>query len=160
MDYRTGLGIDVHRLEEGLPFILGGVFIPHNKGFVAYSDGDVLIHALCDAILGALGERDIGAHFPDSEAEFRNIDSRILLRRVVGMMKDKKFRINNIDIVVLAQKPKISMYIDQIKKNLAEDMETDIGRLGIKASTTEFLGYEGREEGVSVFVTVLLCSET
>lgn len=156
MDYRIGHGFDVHRLAEGESLWLGGIEIPHYKGTVAHSDGDVLIHALCDALLGAAKLRDIGTHFPDTSSEFKNIDSKILLKKVFELISQKNYSVGNIDITILAQKPKLKDYIPIMEKTLAEILNMDIDDISIKATTTEKLGFEGREEGISVHCVVIL----
>jgi len=156
MEYRTGLGYDIHRLEEGLTLTLGGIDIPHTKGCVAHSDGDALIHALCDAMLGALALGDIGQHFPDTSEEFEGIDSKILLERVVAMVREKGWHLVNADIMLLLQKPKIAPYVQTMRETLAGVIVCPVDRISIKATTTEKLGPIGQEEGVSAFATVLL----
>lgn len=156
MDIRTGNGYDVHALAEGLTLTLGGVRIPFEKGCVAHSDGDVLIHALCDAILGALALGDIGKHFPDNDNSYKGIDSRILLRKVVGMVVEKGYSISNADCTLMLQKPKVSPYIEEMRTRLAADMGIGVERVSVKATTTEHLGYEGRGEGISASASVLL----
>lgn len=156
MDFRVGNGYDVHQLAEGLPLVLGGVSIPHTKGCVAHSDGDVLIHALCDALLGALALGDIGHHFPDTSDEYAGIDSKILLSRVVAMIRDRGWEIVNVDNTLLAQKPKIAPYILQMRQTLAEVMGITPDRVSVKATTTERLGFTGREEGIAAYATCLL----
>ena len=156
MDFRVGNGYDVHQLAEGLPLVLGGVAIPHTKGCVAHSDGDVLIHALCDALLGALALGDIGHHFPDTSDEYAGIDSKILLSRVVAMIRDRGWEIVNVDNTLLAQKPKIAPYILQMRQTLAEVMGITPDRVSVKATTTERLGFTGREEGIADYATCLL----
>lgn len=156
MDIRTGNGYDVHALAEGLTLTLGGVRIPFEKGCVAHSDGDVLIHALCDAILGALALGDIGKHFPDNDSRYKGIDSRILLRKVVGMVVEKDYSISNADCTLMLQKPKVSPYIEEMRTRLAADMGIGVERVSVKATTTEHLGYEGRGEGISASASVLL----
>ena len=136
--------------------IIGGVTIKHNKGFVAHSDGDVLTHALCDAILGASSLGDIGMHFPDNSADFKNIDSLLLLEKCVKMAREKGLGIVNADCTILAQAPKMQPYIGQMRETLAKTMDIDPDRISVKATTTERLGFTGREEGVAVFATVLL----
>lgn len=155
-DFRIGHGYDVHVLKEGLRLVLGGIQIPHTKGCVAHSDGDVLIHALCDALLGAAALGDIGLHFPDSSDEFRGIDSRILLRRVTALLREKGYRIGNVDCTIRMQQPKLRPHINRMRETLAADMEIDVGRVSVKATTTERLGFEGREEGVSVSAVALI----
>lgn len=159
MDIRIGNGYDVHALAEGLTLTLGGVRIPFEKGCVAHSDGDVLIHALCDALLGALALGDIGRHFPDTDQKYRGIDSRILLRKVRDMIAEKGYHISNADCTLLLQKPKVAPYIDEMRKCLASDLGVEIERIAVKATTTEHLGYEGRGEGVSAMASVLLTGE-
>ena len=156
MDFRVGNGYDVHQLAEGLPLVLGGVSIPHTKGCVAHSDGDVLIHALCDALLGALALGDIGHHFPDTSDQYAGIDSKILLSRVVAMIRDRGWEIVNVDNTLLAQKPKIAPYILQMRQTLAEVMGITPDRVSVKATTTERLGFAGREEGIAAYATCLL----
>lgn len=156
MDIRIGHGYDVHALAEGLPLYLGGVKIEHTKGCVAHSDGDVAIHAICDALLGALALGDIGKLFPDTSAEFKGIDSKILLRRVCEVVKEQGYSISNVDCTIAMQRPKLRPHIDTMRATLAEVMELTIDRVSVKATTTEHLGFEGREEGVSTHAVVLL----
>lgn len=156
MKIKTGIGFDVHRLETGLPLWLGGIAIEHEKGFVAHSDGDVLIHAICDALLGAAGLRDIGYHFPDTSADFKGIDSKILLRRTVELVRKEGYTISNVDSIVCMQRPKLKDYIEKMRVCLAEVMQLDAEDVSVKATTTEKLGFEGREEGVSAYATVLI----
>lgn len=153
---RIGNGFDVHALAEGLPMWLGGIRIEHNKGFVAYSDGDVLTHALCDALLGALSLGDIGAHFPDNAQEFKGIDSKILLKRCMGLVHEKGYILGNADCTILAQAPKLRPYIDRMRQTLAPLLGVTVDDISVKATTTERLGFTGREEGVAVYATVLL----
>lgn len=153
---RIGFGYDVHKLVEGRKCIICGVEIPHDKGLLGHSDADVAIHALCDALLGAAAMGDIGRLFPDTAAEYEGIDSRILLREVVKRINDAGYEIENIDITVAAQKPKLLPYIEEMRKNMSEDLGTDIGCVSIKGTTTEKLGFEGREEGISAYAAVLL----
>ena len=156
MQFRIGHGYDVHALGEGLPLILGGIEIEHTKGCIAHSDGDVGIHALCDALLGAAALGDIGLHFPDTSAEFKGIDSKILLRRVVQLLADKGYRIGNTDCTIRMQRPKLRPYIDRMRATLAETMGIDTDSVSVKATTTEQLGFEGHEEGVSVSAVALI----
>jgi 2-C-methyl-D-erythritol 2,4-cyclodiphosphate synthase len=156
MKIRIGQGVDFHRLEKGLSLWLGGVKIPSEKGCVAHSDGDVLIHAICDALLGAAGLMDIGYYFPDSSAEFKNIDSKILLKRTCTLVKDQGYGIINIDSTVCLENPKISSYIPEMKALLAEIIGKEISEVAIKATTTEKLGFVGREEGIIAIAVVLL----
>ena len=153
---RIGHGYDAHRFITGRPLILGGVNLPHTHGLEAHSDGDVLIHALCDALLGAAALGDIGKHFPDSSAEFKNIDSRVLLRRVVAALKQKNFAIGNVDITVVAQKPKLAPYIAEMRAYLAADLDVAVDRVNIKATTTEGMGFTGRGEGLAAHAVALL----
>lgn len=157
MEYRVGNGYDVHQLAEGLTLTLGGVEIPHTKGCVAHSDGDVLIHALCDALLGSLALGDIGHHFPDTSDEFRGIDSRILLRRVAEMLSERGWKTVNADMTLALQKPKVAGFIAQMRENIAADLGVEVDRISVKATTTEHLGFCGREEGVEAYATVLVC---
>lgn len=156
MDIRIGNGYDVHKLVEGRDLILGGVKIEHEKGLLGHSDADVLIHAIMDAILGAMAKEDIGYHFPDTSDDYLDIDSRVLLRRVYAMVKEEGYSISNIDATVIMQRPKLRPYIDEMRANIAKDLELSIDRVSIKATTTENLGFEGREEGVSCIASALL----
>ncbi len=158
MDFRVGNGYDVHLLANGLPFYLGGARIEHTKGCVAHSDGDTLIHALCDALLGALALGDIGKHFPDTSAEFKGIDSKILLKRTCSLIESKGYGVVNADCTILLQKPKIAPYILQMRETLANVMGISPDRISIKATTTEGAGFVGREEAIAVYATVLLKS--
>lgn len=153
---KIGIGYDVHALMENRKLIIGGVQIPYEKGLDGHSDADVLIHAVMDSLLGAMGCKDIGRLFPDTDGQYKDVDSRILLRQVAELMKDKNFRLGNLDAVIIAQKPKMSPYIEQMTKNLAEDLETDISDINIKATTTEHLGFEGRGEGIAAQAVCLL----
>ena len=156
MNFRIGYGYDVHRLAEGETLWLGGVLIPHHKGTVAHSDGDVLIHALCDAMLGAAKMGDIGSHFPDTSADFKNIDSKILLKKTNRLIASKNFRVGNLDVTIAAQKPKLRPFIPEMEETIARILDVDPDVVSIKATTTEELGFEGREEGISVHAVVLL----
>jgi 2-C-methyl-D-erythritol 2,4-cyclodiphosphate synthase len=156
MDFRIGNGYDVHQLAEGLPLVLGGVEIPHTKGCVAHSDGDVLIHALCDALLGALALGDIGQHFPDTSDDYKGIDSKILLARVVEMIRDKGWTVVNVDVTLLAQKPKIAPFVPQMRQVLAGILGLPEEAVSVKATTTERLGFVGREEGLAAYASCLL----
>lgn len=153
---RVGHGYDVHALEEGLLLRIGGVDIPHTHGFVAHSDGDVLIHALCDALLGAAALGDIGLHFPDTAGEWKGIDSRILLRKVVALLAEKGFAVGNVDCTVIAQAPKLRPYIDSMRATLAEDMGVSVDAVSVKATTTERLGFTGRKEGIAAEAVALI----
>ena len=156
MKIKTGIGIDVHRLEAGHDFWLGGIKIEHEKGCVAHSDGDVLIHAICDALLGAAGMGDIGLHFPDTSPAYKGIDSKLLLQKTVDLLNNKGYAISNVDSVICLQRPKIRPLIVDMQHCLAEIMGLEMEDISIKATTTEQLGFEGREEGVSAYATVLL----
>jgi len=153
---RIGFGYDVHRLAEGEELILGGLTIEHYKGTVAHSDGDVLIHAICDALLGAANLRDIGYHFPDTSNDFKGIDSSLLLKKVVDLLHEKGYCIGNIDSTICLQKPKIKDYIPQMAAILASVMQIDVADVSIKATTTERLGFVGTEEGIAVYAVVLI----
>jgi len=156
MNIRIGQGIDFHRLEKDLKFWLGGVLIPSEKGCVAHSDGDVLLHAICDALLGGAGLRDIGYYFPDTNPEFKNIDSKILLQKTFKLIQEKGFSIINIDSTVCLEKPKISSFIPEMRKVISSVVETEPDNVTIKATTTEKLGFTGREEGIIAIAVVLL----
>lgn len=153
---RIGQGYDVHKLVEGRKCIICGVDIPHEKGLLGHSDADVALHALSDALLGAAALGDIGRHFPDNDPQYKGADSRVLLRRVYALIKEKGMKLGNADITIVAQKPKMLPHIEQMRKNVAADLETDIDRINIKATTTEKLGFEGREEGISAYAVALL----
>lgn len=156
MKIKTGIGIDVHRLEAGREFWLGGIKIEHEQGCVAHSDGDVLLHAICDALFGAAAMGDIGQHFPDTSPAYKGIDSKVLLSKTKDLIEAKGYAISNVDAVVCLQKPKIRPFIDSIRHCIAEVLELDVEDVSVKATTTEHLGFEGREEGVSAYATVLL----
>ncbi|MBT4216954.1 MAG: 2-C-methyl-D-erythritol 2,4-cyclodiphosphate synthase [Flavobacteriales bacterium] len=156
MKIKVGFGFDVHQLKDGLDFWLGGIKVPHTKGGLGHSDADVLIHAICDALLGSANLGDIGKHFPDSSEEFKGIDSKILLKEVVKMISERGYSIGNIDSTVCLQKPKIGPYIPEMQKVLASCMNIDSEDISIKATTTERLSFVGREEGVSAYATVLI----
>ncbi|MGA2407835.1 MAG: 2-C-methyl-D-erythritol 2,4-cyclodiphosphate synthase [Bacteroidales bacterium] len=156
MNIRIGQGIDFHRLETGLNLYLGGVKIPSEKGCVAHSDGDVLLHAICDALLGAAGLRDIGYFFPDTNPEYKDIDSKILLKKTFELIRLKGFSINNVDSTVCLEEPKISSFIQEMKNTISTIVETDPDNISVKATTTEKLGFTGREEGIVAIAVVLL----
>jgi 2-C-methyl-D-erythritol 2,4-cyclodiphosphate synthase len=156
MKIKVGFGFDVHQLLEGKDFWLGGIKLEHTKGAVGHSDADVLIHAICDALLGAANMRDIGFHFPPIDDQYKGIDSKILLKKVMTIIGAKGFTVGNIDATVALQKPKLSPYMDQMRETLAQTMGIEEEDVSIKATTTERLGFEGREEGVSAYVVVLL----
>lgn len=156
MKIRTGFGYDVHKLVSGRDLWLGGIKIEHTLGLLGHSDADVLIHAICDALLGAANMRDIGYHFPDTAAETLNVDSKILLRKTIDLIATKGYRLGNIDATICAERPKINPHVPAMKKCLAEVMGTDEDNISIKATTTEHLGFTGREEGISAYATVLI----
>jgi 2-C-methyl-D-erythritol 2,4-cyclodiphosphate synthase len=153
---RVGHGYDAHRYIAGRPLILGGVEIPYEKGLEAHSDGDAVIHAICDSLLGAAGLGDIGSYFPDTDKKFKNIDSRILLREVLAQIKEKSLEIGNIDVTILAQAPKMASHIAAMKSILADDLNLDSTSINIKATTTEKMGFIGRLEGIAVYAVCLL----
>lgn len=156
MKIKTGIGFDVHKFKDGKEFFLGGVKIDHYKSCIAHSDGDVLLHSICDALLGAAALRDIGYHFPDNSDDFKNIDSKILLKKTVELVREKGYEISNIDSVICLERPKIKDIIPEMRKVVAEVMGLDMDDVSIKATTTEKLGFEGREEGISAYATVLI----
>ncbi|MGH8503171.1 MAG: 2-C-methyl-D-erythritol 2,4-cyclodiphosphate synthase [Gammaproteobacteria bacterium] len=156
MTFRIGHGFDVHAFGPGAHVIIGGVRIPHTQGVVAHSDGDVLIHALCDALLGAAALGDIGQHFPDTSEDWRGADSRDLLRRVVTLLAEASYVVENVDATVIAQAPKIAPHLAAMRTNLSQDLGIEIGRIGIKATTTEKLGYIGRGEGLAAHAVALI----
>lgn len=156
MNFRIGHGYDVHAFKAGDHIVLGGVSIPHRQAFAAHSDGDVLLHALCDALLGAAALGDIGQHFPDTDAKYKGIDSRILLRHVVGLLKEHGWRIGNIDTTIVAQAPKMAPHIPAMRTNLAQDLGVTADQVNVKATTTERLGFAGREEGIAVHAVALI----
>ena len=153
---RVGHGYDAHVLVPARKLVLGGVTIPYERGLAAHSDGDVLIHALCDALLGAAGLGDIGRHFPDSDAQYKDVDSRILLRRVRELISGQGFGVANVDVTLVAQAPKLASYFDTMKTNLASDLEIPSARINIKATTTEAMGFTGRGEGIAAHAVGLL----
>ena len=156
--FKTGIGFDAHALEDGLPLVIGGVNIPHSRGLQGHSDADVLVHAVMDAILGALALGDIGEHFPDTEDEFEGADSLVLLSRVQKMIEDKGYSCENLDSIIIAEKPKLKSYIGEMRKNLASVLKISTDQLSIKATTTEHMGFTGREEGIAAQAIVLLKS--
>lgn len=156
MNIRIGHGFDVHKFGGEPPLVLGGVKVPHHTGLLAHSDGDVVLHAISDAILGAMALGDIGKHFPDSDAEFKGADSRVLLRHCYRLALDKGFRLGNLDVTIIAQAPKMAPHIEAIRQMLAEDLHTDLDSINVKATTTEKLGFTGRSEGIAVEAVVLM----
>jgi 2-C-methyl-D-erythritol 2,4-cyclodiphosphate synthase len=153
---RIGHGYDAHRFVPGKPLVLGGVTIPYDQGLLAHSDGDAVIHALCDAMLGAAALGDIGTHFPDTDTSYKNIDSRILLRNVMELIQNKGYSISNVDITILAQAPKLMPYIPDMRKVMSSDLNVPVNDINIKATTTEGMGFVGRKEGLAVYAVVLI----
>lgn len=156
MSFRIGHGYDVHQLVNGRDLVIGGVRIPHTKGLLGHSDADVLIHAICDACLGAAALGDIGRHFPDSDQRFRNIDSRLLLREVRTLLAGKEWQVVNVDTTVIAQAPRLAAHIPQMVANIAADLGVAASQINVKATTTEKLGFAGREEGIAAHAVVLI----
>ena len=159
MKIRVGFGFDVHKLVEGRELWLGGVHLEHELGLLGHSDADVLIHAICDALLGAANMRDIGYHFPDNAGEYKNIDSKILLARTIELIATKGYKVGNIDATVCAERPKLKAHIPAICETLARVMSIDVEDVSVKATTTEKLGFTGREEGISAYATVLIVAD-
>jgi 2-C-methyl-D-erythritol 2,4-cyclodiphosphate synthase len=155
---RVGQGYDVHRFNDGDHIILGGVKIPYEQGLEAHSDGDVVLHALCDALLGAAALGDIGKHFPDTDPDFKGADSRVLLRHVYNIVQEKGYKLGNADITIVAQAPKMAPHIAAMCQNIGDDLNVDINQVNVKATTTEKLGFEGRKEGIAVHAVVLINS--
>ena len=155
-----GQGIDVHRFESGRPLVLAGVRVKHDRGLAAHSDGDVAIHALCDALLGAAGLGDIGRHFPDTDEQYAGIDSRVLLRRVIEALTGLGLSVHNADLTIVAQRPRLAPYIGAMTETLAGDMDCPVKRVNIKATTSERMGFIGRGEGIAAFAVVLLSGDT
>lgn len=155
-NFRIGHGYDVHKLEEGKKFVIGGIEIDHHKGAVGHSDADVVIHVICDALLGALSLGDIGKHFPDTDDKFKGIDSKILLQKVMKLIQEEKYQISNVDVTILLQKPKLRNYIDSMRDILSNIMEINKSQISVKATTTEGLGFVGREEGVAAHCVCIL----
>lgn len=159
MKYKVGFGFDVHRLEEGLPLALGGIVVPSEKGALGHSDADVIIHAICDALLGAAGLRDIGYHFPDTDPSLKQIDSKIILGSVKELVAGKRYSISNIDITVCLEKPKISAFIEAMRDTLSRVLDIPAEDISIKATTAEKLGFTGREEGIAAYAVALIIRE-
>jgi 2-C-methyl-D-erythritol 2,4-cyclodiphosphate synthase len=157
---RIGQGYDVHRLVEGRPCIIGGVDIPFDKGLDGHSDADVLLHAICDAMLGGAGLGDIGRHFPDNDPQYKGVDSRALLRTVAELLQHMGYRLSNLDATIIAQAPKMAPYIDEMRLNIASDCDVPVDRVNIKATTTEMLGFEGRSEGIAAQAVCLLAKKS
>lgn len=157
--FRIGMGYDVHKLVEGRKLILGGIEIPHTLGLLGHSDADVLIHAICDALLGAANMRDIGYHFPDTSADTLDMDSKVILAKVIDLIATKGYKVGNIDATVCAERPKINPHVPAMKACLAKVMGCDEDQISIKATTTEKLGFTGRQEGISAYAVALICTE-
>ncbi|MGI2329579.1 2-C-methyl-D-erythritol 2,4-cyclodiphosphate synthase [Planococcus sp. YIM B11945] len=153
---RIGQGYDVHELVEGRPFILGGIEIPHDRGLLGHSDADVLLHTITDAALGAIGGGDIGKHFPDTDPEFKDADSKKLLTHIWQIVKEAGYELGNVDCTVIAQKPKLASYIEQMRESIAGLLEADVSQVNVKATTSEKLGFTGREEGIAALAVILL----
>ncbi|MTD32194.1 2-C-methyl-D-erythritol 2,4-cyclodiphosphate synthase [Planomicrobium sp. YIM 101495] len=153
---RIGQGYDVHQLAEGRPLILGGIEIPHTKGLLGHSDADVLLHTITDAALGAIGAGDIGKHFPDTDPEFKDADSRKLLQEIWQLVKEQGYELGNVDCTVIAQKPKLAPHIEEIRASIAELLESDVSKVNVKATTNEKIGFLGREEGIAALAVILL----
>jgi 2-C-methyl-D-erythritol 2,4-cyclodiphosphate synthase len=156
MNFRIGHGFDVHAFAEGRRLIIGGVDIPHGRGLLGHSDADVLIHAICDALLGAAGLGDIGKHFPDSDPRYKGIDSRELLRHVAGLLEERGWKVGNVDATIVAQAPRMAAHIPSMRANLAGDLAIEVSAMNVKATTTEKLGFTGREEGVAAEAVCLI----
>ncbi|SMO96074.1 2-C-methyl-D-erythritol 2,4-cyclodiphosphate synthase [Gracilimonas mengyeensis] len=155
-EFRIGYGYDVHQLKEGRPLILGGVEIPHHVGLLGHSDADVLLHAITDALLGALALGDIGTHFPDTDPEFKGADSRKLLRKSYELVQGKGYTIGNIDATVIAERPKLKPYIDEIRNNIADDLKCEVDKISVKATTSEKMGFVGKEKGMAAHAVILI----
>ena len=153
---RIGHGYDVHAFGDGDKIVIGGAVIPHSRGLIAHSDGDVLLHALCDALLGAAALGDIGKHFPDTDMQYRNADSRSLLRMVYSKVKNKGWKLTNADMTIVAQRPRMANYIPHMIENISADLQSNLDQINVKATTTEKLGFTGREEGIAAYAVVLL----
>jgi 2-C-methyl-D-erythritol 2,4-cyclodiphosphate synthase len=153
---RIGHGYDVHAFGEGDKIVIGGVVIPHTRGLIAHSDGDVLLHALCDALLGAAALGDIGKHFPDTDMQYKNVDSRALLRMVYAKVNQQGWKLGNADMTIVAQAPRMARHISRMVENITSDLRADISQINVKATTTEKLGFTGREEGIACYAVVLL----
>lgn len=156
MQNRIGLGFDAHAFAEGVRLVLGGVEVPHDRGLAGHSDADALVHALMDAMLGACGERDIGVHFPDTDPAYKGISSLVLLEEVAGIVKERGYRVVNADCVIVAQEPRLSPYLEDMRDNIAETLRIDSHRVAVKATTTEGMGFTGRGEGIAAMAVVLL----
>jgi 2-C-methyl-D-erythritol 2,4-cyclodiphosphate synthase len=159
MTLRIGHGYDAHRFSDGSRLVIGGVEIPFDKGLAAHSDGDVLIHAVCDALIGAIGYGDIGKHFPDTDPRYRGIDSRVLLREVIGLLREAGWRVNNVDATLVAERPKFKPHIEAMRENLAGDMNVALAQVNVKATTTEGMGFTGRAEGIAAHAVATIVAE-
>jgi len=155
---RIGQGYDVHKFEEGRPLIIGGITIPYHKGLIGHSDADVLLHTITDAALGAIGEGDIGRHFPDTDVSFKDADSAVLLEKVWAIVSERGYKLGNIDCTIIAENPKMSPHIESIRARVAQLLKADVSQVNIKATTTEKLGFTGREEGIAALAVILLTS--
>jgi|TARA_B110000503_G_scaffold143197_1_gene243170 2-C-methyl-D-erythritol 2,4-cyclodiphosphate synthase len=160
MSIRIGHGYDVHKFGDTGPIVIAGVKIEHDKGLIAHSDGDVVLHALCDALLGALALGDIGKHFPDTDPRLAGVDSRELLRHVYKLITDKQYQLGNLDLTIVAQAPKMAPHIELMRENIAEDLNANISQINVKATTTERLGFAGRKEGIAAYAVVLLTQQS
>ena len=158
MKYRTGNGFDVHAFKENRKLIIGGIEIPHNKGLAGHSDADVLLHAITDALLGSLALGDLGKHFPDTDKKYKNADSKLLLKEAYKLAQERGYKLGNLDAVVVLEKPKLSSFIEDIRENISNILESKIEQVSVKATTTEKLGFIGREEGIAAFAAVLVVS--
>ncbi|AOV06497.1 2-C-methyl-D-erythritol 2,4-cyclodiphosphate synthase [Sporosarcina ureilytica] len=156
---RVGQGFDVHKFEEGRPLIIGGITIPHERGLAGHSDADVLLHTITDAALGAIGEGDIGRHFPDTDEAFKDADSAVLLEKIWQLVNERGYQLGNIDCTVIAERPKMSPHIEAIQARVAELLKADISQVNVKATTSEKLGFTGREEGIAAMATILLTKQ-
>jgi 2-C-methyl-D-erythritol 2,4-cyclodiphosphate synthase len=159
MSMRIGHGYDVHKFGGSGPIVIAGVKIEHDMGLIAHSDGDVVLHALCDALLGALALGDIGKHFPDTDPTLEGVDSRELLRHVYKLITDQQYQLGNLDLTIVAQAPKMAPHIELMRKNIAEDLNVDVAQVNVKATTTEKLGFAGRKEGMAAYAVVLLTQQ-
>lgn len=156
MDFRVGFGYDVHQLAEGEELWLGGILVPHVKGAVGHSDADVVLHVICDALLGAANMRDIGYHFPDTDPAYKGVDSKILLRDTMALIRKAGYRLGNVDVTLALQRPKVLPYIDEMRSTIAQTIGVELSQISVKATTTERLGFVGKEEGVSAYAVVLI----
>lgn len=158
MNFRIGNGFDVHAFVTGRPLVIGGVTVPHDKGLEGHSDADVLLHAIADAVLGALALGDLGRHFPDGDPKWKDVDSRHLLREVAGLASAQRYRVGNVDVTVIAQAPKLAPFVEAMRNNIGADLGCDVAQISVKATTTDRLGFTGRDEGIAALATVLLAA--